>query len=205
MVEGKREKRVKLINKITALVLSLVLVGSLVYFNFIYDDGTSEPPVKDEEQTENVPVGSEVGEKCPAYSLELVDGSGKINIRDLEGKIVIINFWGTWCGPCKQELPDFDQVANEYDGEVIVLTVHSVTGKSDAPAYISEHFPDSKMLFAYDLPLSEYVDMYFNLLGGKSSYPRTLILDQKGVIVLEQDGKLSHSQLVATIEEIKNK
>ena len=59
------------------------------------------------------------------------------------------------------------------------------------------------MLFAYDVPLTDMIDMYFNLLGGKSSYPRTLILDENGVIVLTQDGKLSHSQLVETIESIK--
>ena len=203
-VEEKRTKRVKLASRITALVLSIVLIFSLVYFNFIYDDGTGEPPVV-EGGEDDIPVGSKVGQKCPAYSLELVDGSGTVNIRDLEGKIVIINFWGTWCGPCKQELPDFNDVATEYDGEVVVLTIHTVSYKNEAPAYIAEHFPGSKMLFAYDIPLTSNIDMYFNLLGGKSSYPRTLILDESGVIVLTYDGKLEHSQLVETIESIKIK
>ena len=213
-IEKKRKNRVNLVSRITALVLSLVLVGSLVYFNFIYDDGTNKPPVVDDGGTEgdgenegndNIPTGSKVGQKCPAYSLDLVDGSGKVNIKDFSGKIVIVNFWGTWCGPCKQELPDFNQVAEEYDGEVVIITVHSVYTRNEAPAYIEEHFPDSKMIFAYDLPLTENVDMYFNLLGGKSSYPRTLILDEKGIVVAAYDGKVDHSQLVDNIESIKNK
>ena len=45
--------------------------------------------------------------------------------------------------------------------------------------------------------------MYFNLLGGKSSYPRTLILDRNGVITFTFDGKLEHSQLIEEIEKIK--
>ena len=204
-IEEKRNKRVKIINIILASVLALLLCGSLVYFNFIYDDGTNQPPVTDDNGNEDdIPVGSEIGNRCPSYSLELVDGSGTVSINDFKGKIVIVNFWGTWCGPCKQELPDFNEVANEYDGEVVVLTVHSVAEKEEAPAYIAEHFPDSKMIFAYDTPLTEYVDIYFNLLGGKSAYPRTLILDENGVIVLARDGKLSHQQLVDTIEGIKN-
>ena len=203
-IEEKRTKRVKLASRITALVLSIVLVFSLVYFNFIYDDGTSEPPIVDD-GTDDIPIGSEVGEKCPSYSLELVDGSGKVNIRDFAGKIVIVNFWGTWCGPCKQELPDFDQVATEYADDVVVIAIHSVYTKNEAPEYINNHFPDSKMLFAYDVPLTKNVDMYFNLLGGSSSYPRTLILDQNGVIVFTFDGKLSHSQLIGVIEETKSK
>ena len=185
-------------------MLSLTLIGSLVYFNFIYDDGV-DVPSGDEEEDDGIPTGSAIGYKCPTYSLDLVDGSGQINIKDLRGKIVIINFWGTWCGPCKQELPDFDQVATDYDGEVVVLTVHTVDYAEEAPEYIATNFPDSKMLFAYDESLTDTIDMYFTLLGGTSSYPRTLVLDEKGVIVFTADGKVEHSQLVDIIEETKNK
>ena len=96
-------------------------------------------------------------------------------------------------------------MASEYEENVVVLTVHSMYETTPPAEYIAEHFPDSKMIFARDLPLTKEIDMYFNLLGGTSSYPRTLILDENGVIVLAQDGKLSHSQLVNTIEEIKAK
>lgn len=205
-VQAKREKRVKLASRITALVLSLVLIGSVVYFNFIYDDGAiAVPDTSEDDSDDGIPVGNKIGNKCPSYNLELVDGSGTINVTDLKGKIVIINFWGTWCGPCKQELPDFDQVASDYDGEVVVLTVHSVSEKQNAPAYIETNFPDSKMLFAYDVPLTSTRDMYFTLLGGTSSYPRTLILDENGVITFAADGKVSHQQLIDNIEAIKNK
>ena len=198
----KREKRVKLITKITALVLSIVLIFSLVYFNFIYDDGTDNEIVDD---GGDIPLGNEIGDRCPSYSLDLVDGSGQVNIQDFKGKIVIINFWGVWCGPCKEELPDFNQVASDYYGEVVVLTIHSVAQKSGAPSYISSNFPDSKMIFAYDVPLTGQVDMYYHLLGGSSLYPRTLILDENGIIVLARDGKVNHKTLVDTIESIKNK
>ena len=215
-IETKRHNRVKLISRITALVLAVVLVGSIVYFNFIYDDGTDivvpEPDDSGDTETDDpdmggVEQGNNVGNLCPAYNLELVDGSGTINIKELKGKIVIINFWGTWCGPCKQELPDFNDIATEYDGEVVVLTVHSVfntQSKLEAPEYIANNFPDSKMIFAYDLPLSQASDLYFTLLGGTNSYPRTLLIDDNGIIVKTTDGKLEHQQLVEVIESIKN-
>lgn len=215
-VEEKRTKRVKLVSRITALVLSIVLIFSLVYFNFIYDDGTNTPPPVDDSgdvdnpdgndpTEEEIPTGSEVGQRCPTYSLDLVDGSGKVNIKDFKGKIVVVNFWGTWCAPCKQELPSFNQIAEEYDGEVVVLTIHTVNSKEEAPEYIAKNFPNSKMLFAYDVPLTKLVDMYFNLLGGEDAYPRTLILDEDGIITFTFDGKLEHEELVREIEAIKNK
>ncbi len=205
-VNKKREKRVKLISRITALVLAVVLIFSTVYFNFIYDDGTSDLlPEEDQNENDDIPIGNAIGYRCPTYSLDLVDGSGKINIKDLRGKIVIINFWGTWCGPCKQELPDFDAVAEEYAEDVVVLTVHTVDYAETAPEYIAKEFPDSKMLFAYDMPLSDGVDMYYTLLGGSGAYPTTLIVDDDGIVIFKANGKVSHDQLVSAIEGELNK
>jgi hypothetical protein len=100
-------------------------------------------------------------------------------------------------------LPDFNEIATEYKDDVVVLTIHTNTDRKKAPQYIEENFANSDMLFAYDLPLSEYVDMYFNLLGGSDSYPRTLILDRRGVITFTRDGKVDHAKLVEEIEKIQ--
>lgn len=209
-VVAKREKRVTIIKAVTAALLTALLCGSLIYFNFIYDDGTKAPPIVDGDGEENIPTGSEVGNLCPSYSLDLVDGSGKVNIKDFRGKIVIVNFWGTWCGPCKQELPDFNRVASEYDGEVVVLAVHTSYYDHKEPInnpqnYIAEYLPDSKMIFAMDIPFYDNVDMYFNLLGGTDYYPRTLILDENGVVALAKNSSIHYDELVDAIEEIKNK
>ena len=158
--------------------------------------------IDDSEEQEDVPTGSSVGQKCPAYSLELVDGNGeKVNVKDFKGKTVVVNFWGTWCGPCKEELPHFDELATEYSEDVVFLIIHSVSGKKNASAYINEHFPDSKMIFAYDLPLTKLKDMYFDLLGGTDYYPRTLVLDKDGIISFTYDGKLSYDALKTEIDK----
>lgn len=149
-------------------------------------------------------TGNKVGNQCPSYGLELVDGSGKINIKSLEGKIVVINFWGTWCDPCKEELPDFDRIATEYSDDVVVLAIHSTQSKASAPEYINKNFPSSKMIFAYDTPLSKFEDMYYDLLGGTGGYPRTLILDKRGVITYTHEGKLSFDEIKEKVDKILN-
>lgn len=137
-----------------------------------------------------------VGIKCPSYTLPLLDGSGSVNIKDFIGKKVVINCWGVWCGPCKQELPDFNRIASEYEDEVVILTVHSTYAKEEAPQYVAENFQGSKMIFACDLPLTEYIDLYFNLLGGTSYYPRTVILDENGIVTFECEGKQSYDNML---------
>ena len=153
-------------------------------------------------QGEKPAIGNNIGNECPSYGLDLVDGSGKVNVKDLRGKVVIINFWGTWCTPCMMELPDFDRIASEYADEVVVLAIHSVMGKVNAPGYINSNFSDSEIIFAYDVPLSSNTDMYYNLLGGSGAYPKTMILNERGIITFSHEGMMSYEQLNAQIDSL---
>ena len=159
----------------------------------------------DDDYEPYIPIGGYIGNKCPSYPLELVDGSGTVSLNDFSGKTVVINFWGTWCGPCKAELPHFNELATEYKENVVFLIVHSVDEKEDAPNYINKNFPNSNMIFAYDLPLTAYVDKYFSLLGGSDYYPRTLVLDENGIITYTADGAISYDQLKSQIENALSK
>ena len=193
-VKVKREKRVKLVTRITALLLSLTLIGSLVYFNFIYKEDIPE-----------IPVGNQIGELCTGYDLQRVDGSGTVNVSDFRGKIVVINFWATWCTPCVGELPHFDDIATEYADEVVVLAIHSAADADDAPKYIENNYPNTNMVFAYDEAFpNTNIDMYYTLLGSGKGIPKTLILDGRGVIQFIHDGALDYNDLVREIEKIQS-
>jgi thiol-disulfide isomerase/thioredoxin len=181
---AKLKKKKKIISIIVASVMAVVLAGALVYYNFI-----------DKEPIAN--AGYEIGDACYAEDLELIRGDGYINIEDLRGKVVVVNFWGTWCGPCKEELPHFDEVAEEYKNSVVFIAVHTDMDRETALDYINEHYPDSEMKFAFD----NKDEGYFLNLGGTDYYPRTLVLDADGVITMTYDGKLSKEQLVSKIRE----
>jgi len=171
-IEGAK-KRNKVI-KITAIILSLsLLVSALVYYNFI-----------------DTPPGDsvyEIGEYCPSYEAPVFNKDGltgeHIDPSKNKGKVTIINFWGTQCNSCIAEMPEFDRIAEEYSDTVTVIAVHksSSTEYETAPEFVGENYPDTKMIFALDKSV-DGADYLFTALGGKGTYPITIILDKDGVI-----------------------
>ena len=160
------------------------------------NDGNDETK---EEDPPTAVVGTEVGNLFASVTLERLDG-GTVSPDDYRGKIVILNIWATRCPPCKAELPDFNRIASEYADEVVIIAAHDYYGKSGAPDYIAENFPDTKIIFAYD---TIYSDAY-TAAGGDGYIPFTAILDKNGVIVYSDSGMLSYERLVGIINQIKS-
>ncbi|MBQ4509132.1 MAG: 4Fe-4S binding protein [Clostridia bacterium] len=156
-------------------------------------------------------TGNEVGDKCYGMDIPLYDENGltenTFNVADNKGKITIINFWGTWCGPCVAELPHFNAIAEEYKDSVTVLAIHSNRLNSTATKFINETYPNSNIVFGKDFPneSGKIVDpeVYYTLLGGaNNSYPMTVIVDQNGIIAAHYIGSITHEELVADIEKL---
>ncbi len=160
------------------------------------DDGENDGS----EEKEEAEIGNKIGNKAPTFNLEREGSDEKVNVKNYKGKAVVINFWGTWCGPCKSELPDFDKLAAEYSDKLAIIAVHSVYKRQDAPSYIAENFAESDIIFAYDTLMGD-ADMYFEALGGTISYPYTVILDSDGIITYKHTGQMSYEKLKSAVDE----
>lgn len=188
----KRKKRRLITRSVTTVVLAAILIGVLAFY-WNQDSGVTAVQ------------GNEVGDLCYSYDLEIVDGSG-IRTDTVDptqtGKITIINFWGTWCTPCVNELPYFDRIASEYADTVTVIAVHSSLSSDTAPAYIDTYYPDSNIIFARDYAMDEtgLTSGYYTSLGGRGTYPYTVILDEDGVIVSIFVSSLEYEDLKEVVE-----
>jgi peroxiredoxin len=115
---------------------------------------------------------------APAFALTSVDGK-KLNLADYKGKAVIVNFWATWCPPCKAEIPDMVELQNQYGGDKFSFIGIAVNDKEDkVKAFIAEKkitYPvamgDEQVMMAYQSLLPP------NLRGG---IPCTFVIDAKG-------------------------
>lgn len=154
---------------------------------------------------DKIPFGTEVGERLPSYEVNVFNSSGllpkKIDPTD-EGKVTVINFWGTWCHYCLVELPYFDTVASEYGDDISIIAIHTDDYfLSTAVDFVRENYSGSEITFAKDTGSDTGLDVYYTMCGGYGSYPYTVIIDENGIITYKAVGAISESTLRTEIEK----
>lgn len=127
-----------------------------------------------------------VGAPAPDFELETVDGQ-RLRLSELRGRIVAVNFWATWCAPCRLEMPDLEARARRYPDRLVVLGVNF-----DEPAEEVERFRDELGLtFPLLLDPGGEVQRLYRVLG----YPTTFFVDESGTIRFQHVGLMSGDQI----------
>jgi cytochrome c biogenesis protein CcmG, thiol:disulfide interchange protein DsbE len=148
--------------KLGAQVLAIVAVGALggvLLWNL-----THQPPPP------------RVGGPAPLFSLTRLQGGGKLSLRSLRGKTVVINFFASWCAPCKREAPALEQVWRDYRSRgVVVLGIDTNDGASDGRRFMSAH----------GITYPAVGGAGYGLAGryGVPDLPATFVINSKGRIV----------------------
>jgi thiol-disulfide isomerase/thioredoxin len=109
---------------------------------------------------------------APAFSLER-RGGGKVALADLRGKVVLINFWATWCGPCRKEMPLLEQIQKRY--APLGFTMLAVNVEEDSRLF-DAFLKDVPVTFPILLDPANGVSKLYNV----SAMPSTVIVDRKG-------------------------
>lgn len=132
-------------------------------------------------------TGSEVGMQCPDFTVPLY-GGGEFHLAEARGKVVVLNFWATWCSPCCAELPYFEQLWENYPDDVALVAIHSSLVTDDVPSYIEE--------MGYEMPFAlDETGEVIASLGGSTMLPQTVILDREGTIVYNRIGSVTYEDL----------
>lgn len=141
----------------------MLLIGLLVYAGWNIYSVQKSPK-----------EGTEEGMKAPDFTLDTLSGKS-ISLSDYKGKKVLLNFWATWCKPCRMEMPDMQELQKEYP-DIAVAAVNFTSSEKNIQAVKS--FADHYQLTFPILIDKSGINGDFNVL----SYPTTYILDEKGTI-----------------------
>ncbi len=132
--------------------------------------------------TDRIPPNfkTELGQQVPSFSFETLDGE-KMAIEDLKGKVVLLNFWATWCGPCIREFPELDKFAKSQDDkEFVVVAMAREQNMETVKAFAEKN--DYNFIFVSDLDKSIYSNF------AEKSIPRNVVLDSNGKIIFQLTG-----------------
>jgi cytochrome c biogenesis protein CcmG, thiol:disulfide interchange protein DsbE len=167
-----------------AAVGLVVLLFGLLLWRLVDDEGG------------NLARAAARGEKprAPEFTLERLDEKGELALSGLQGKAVIVNFWASWCIPCKEEAPYLEQVWQaDRDRGLVVLGVDAQDFRRDARDFVERYaltFP-----IVYDGPGSILADY------GVTGFPETFVVDREGRVVEAFVGAVNSDEDRARLRE----
>ncbi len=180
---------------LTLLALALLLGGASALYARLGRDGTATPAAAQSAR----PTGGEAADDAPApapdFTVYDIDGNA-VHLSDFAGTPVVLNFWASWCGPCKSEMPDFDQAAAAYDGQVQFLMVNLTDGAREtvdsATNYVTEQ--------GFSFPVFYDTDTDAAMAYRVFSIPTTYFIDSDGYAVARLVGATDGETLAQGID-----
>lgn len=190
-------------NSIILIVIIVLFAILLVGGNILYQKLSKQVEEQDqqklqEEQEEQETSTSTEEELAMDFTVYGKDGE-EIKLSHFQGKKpVVVNFWASWCDPCKEEMPYFQEAIEQYGDEVEFLMVNLTDGMREtvekADKFIKESGYD--MDIVYDLDLDATYTYYI------SSIPRTLFINRDGTLYYDYMGRITKEFLNSSIEKI---
>ena len=133
-------------------------------------------------------------EQAPAMTLSDIDGR-EVSLSDYEGQVVLLNFWATWCGPCKIEMPWFVEFQRQYKDQGFTVLAVSLDEEFDGVKPFAEEY---KLNFPVLLGNDDVAEDF----GGIVALPTTLMIDKQGRIVNRHTGLVGRDDYEAEIKEL---
>ncbi len=175
------------------VIVAVALIVGAVYLNKPKDSGTAS--------SQEVPAENAVmetpgdGKLAPDFALTSTDGK-TIRLSDYRGKVVVLDFWATWCPPCKAEIPDFIRLYSQYqkDGFQMLGISLDQGGLSDVKPFMKDYGINYPIMLGDNQVVAAY--------GGIRGIPTTFVIDKKGYVRAAFEGYRSASVFEKLILEL---
>ncbi len=135
----------------------------------------------------------------PSPALTLKDLTGqKVSLAAFKGKVVVIDFWATWCEPCKTEIPGYIELQNKYGAEGLVVVGISLDKKK--PAAVKKFAEEMGMNYTLVMGAIEDLDAFGGDQGGDIILPTTFLINRAGRVIHEKQGLMDHAKYEAIVK-----
>lgn len=182
------------------LIAALIVVALIVMFLLAYLSYTKL--VQKHTPEENIDNTDEntSEERALAPDFEVVDADGNtVKLYDFIGTPIVINYWASWCGPCKKEMPDFNEVYSEVGGDVQFMMINVVDGKRETESTGREYVESQ----GFEFPVYYDIGLTASLSYSITSYPTTIFIDEEGYFMSGYIGTIDKKTLLDAIDTLR--
>lgn len=164
------------------------ILAGLVLFAIFQQVTIEEDP--ESVAASNISSGITTGVLAPAFTMKNLEGKD-VSLEDYRGKKVMLNFWATWCPPCKAEMPALEKLYQQKSDEIEVLAVN-LDSQNDVAGFVNKN----QLTFPVLLDENGETQQAYSII----SIPTTFIIDEKGIIVKKHIGSMSYEQMEEIIK-----
>lgn len=175
------------------IIIAVALVAMIILVAVLY------PKLSEKNAADSKPDNTDSGAIVQAADFTVYDSEmNKVKLSDYFGKPIIINFWTTWCGPCKSELPTFDAMYKKYGDEVVFIMINLTDGYNDTVSGVKEFVSEG----GYSFPV--YYDTKYDASNtyGVRSIPETVFINADGSLYETRIGVVSEVVLENYIKQM---
>ncbi len=180
--------------KILAVCLVLVLIGYAGYEKFIKEKEAAQPTAQEIFASK----GLEIGKEAPDFEMQQLNGA-KVKLSDLRGKKVILNFWATWCPPCKKEIPEMQKFNEKHGKDIAILAVNYTISEKGKAQGVQQFATEQGVTFPILLDTDSSVSNMYKVITIPTSY----FIDSKGIIQQKFIGPMTYEFMKKTIKKMK--
>lgn len=138
-----------------------------------------------------------VGRLAPEFSVARLNGEGPLTLGELRGRPVVLNFWATWCGPCRLEMPELDAVYRARKGGIAIVGVQIQDDSGDARAFLQE--------VGVMFPVARDADGQVQAAYLKrTALPTTFFIDRDGIVRYVQVGPMTSAFIQERLRELES-